>query len=236
MKNILKAFVITILFASCQKELVNEDKPQISFLVKTFTETRNGVVTTTNFNYDSEGKVTSTTSSSGENKFFKYTSNSFTAITYNGTVLLSTDVYYLNNNLLLVDSAVHFGKTDTTSTKYIYDGNRLLVQVKDYKIVNSQSTLSKTTTAEYDGNGNVAREYNTNNTQISYVYTNFPYTLNVGLIYSTTNKNLIKTSTYTGAINTVLNYSYTFDSSNRLTNETVVDNNGKTIVVKDYTY
>lgn len=235
MKNILKGFAVLILFASCQKELAVDEKLQISFLVKTAQETRNGVVTTTNFTYDNNGRVVTATSTSGENKLYNYSSNSFTVTTYKGTALSKTDVYYLNS-LMLVDSAVHFGLTDTTSTKYTYDANKQLIQVKDYRVVNSQSTLTKTDTAEYDGNGNISREYTTNNVQISYEYTQFPYTLNVGLIYVTTNKYLLKTSTYTGIINTVLNFSYTFDSSNRLTNQTVVDNTGNTIVIEDYTY
>ncbi|MGI8634373.1 MAG: hypothetical protein ACR2KZ_03115, partial [Segetibacter sp.] len=65
--------------------------------------------------------------------------------------------------------------------------------------------MTKTTTAEYDANGNVSREYNTNNNQISYTYTNILYNLDAGLIYLTHNTNFIKTSTFSGYLNMVLN-------------------------------
>src|SRR6478672_573532 len=173
MQNILKVSLLLIFFASCQKELEVDkiDKiDKVSFLIKTATDTRNGVSITTNYRYDTQGRVISTTSTSGENRIYNYSSNSYEVKIFNGTVASGSETYYLNN-LPRVDSAVFAGKTDTTARKYTYNGQNWLVQEKDYNIKNGQPILVKTTIAEYDANGNVSREYNTNNNQISYTYT-----------------------------------------------------------------
>jgi len=238
MQNILKVSLLLIFFASCQKELELDkiDKiDKVSFLIKTATDTRNGVSITTNYRYDTQGRVISTTSTSGENRVYNYSSNSYEVKIFNGTVASGSETYYLNN-LPRVDSAVFAGKTDTTARKYIYNGQNWLVQEKDYNIKNGQPILVKTTIAEYDANGNVSREYNTNNNQISYTYTDLLFNLNAGLIYFGNNKNFIKTSTYSGYLNSTFSYNYKFDNDDRLINETVVDQDGKIILTEDYTY
>ncbi|GEO08151.1 hypothetical protein [Segetibacter aerophilus] len=220
------------------KDSVSIPVEDTSFLVKHYIEKRGNQVDEYDFNYDSKGRLISRISTSGNTKYvYRYNSdNTFTVDYYKGAILASREQYFLNSQNL-VDSIIqiNYATKDTTSEKNTYN-NSSLVQVKEYTIKNGSSVLTNTTTAEYDANGNVTREYSTYGNQIAYQYTNLPYNLNIGLNYFSRNKNLIQTSTYSGSRNLVLKHTYTFDSHNRLTSETVTDSNGNMIVTKIYSY
>lgn len=265
MKRLFIILVVFVLFQSCAKEYSFEGgrardtlliitpnidtaqrpvvdsalKDTTSFLVKKYVEKRGNTSEEYNFSYDGQGRLVSKISVTGSNRFiYQYNGdNTFTMDFFKGSTLSTRQIFYLNN-LNLVDSLVeiNYDRKDTVSEKYIYNVNRLLVQVREYDIVNTRSVLKNTTTAEYDTNGNVTKEYNTNNNQIAYQYTNLPFNLNIGLNFFSRNTNLIQTSTYSGSRNLVLTHSYTFDNLKRLTSETVTDANGNIVVVKLYSY
>jgi hypothetical protein len=257
MKIIFVSIIFFVLFQSCEKEYSFEGRPltadtlltatpvidtalkDTSFLVRRYTEKRGNNFQEYNFSYDSQDRLVSKISVSGTSQFiYQYnTNNTFTVDFFNGSLLSTRELYYINN-FNLVDSLVRidYGTKDTTSEKYIYNVNKQLVQEKEYDIVNFHPVLTNNTTAEYDSNGNVTREYNTYGNIITYQYTSFPYNLDIGLNYFSRNKNLIQTSTYTGSTNVVLKYSYNFDNYKRLISETVTDTNGNIIVIKTYGY
>jgi YD repeat-containing protein len=258
MTKIFIAVSLFAIFSSCKKEVAfnNPAAPSTdttvtnttttnttnstntkAFLVKNSVATINNSSDEYNYLYDDQGRLLSRISPTGENKYiYKYNSdNSFTMDFFKNDVLSLHDLYYVND-LKFIDSTVriNYDTKDTTTKKNIFDANKLLVQVKEYNLVNGSSVLTNTTTAEY-ANGNVTREYNTNNNQIQYEYTNDLFTLNVGLIYNTRNKNLIKTATYSGFYNKVVSYSSTFDSLNRITSVTAKEG-GNTISITIYNY
>jgi hypothetical protein len=257
MKNFLVISVLFVFFCSCAKEYSYEGgrrpdssvflPPAIkdsavkdtSSLVKHYTEKRGSQVDEYDFHYDSQGRLISKISTSADAQYiYRYNSdNTFTMDFFKGGLLSVHEKYYLNKQNL-VDSMVqiNYETKDTSSVKNIYNTSKLLVQVKDYSIKSGIPVLTKTTLADYDANGNVTREYNTNGNQIAYEYSNLPYNLNIGLNYFSRNTNLYITSTYSGARNVVLKHSYIFDDENRLTSETVIDSNGNVIVTKTYGY
>lgn len=224
---------------TAQKPVSDSTLKDTSFLVKNYVEKRGNTIEEYNFSYDSEGRLVSKISATGINRFiYQYNAdNTFTMNFFKGSTLSVHQIYYLNN-YNLVDSLVtiNYDTKNTISEKYLYNANKLLVEVKEYNIVNARSVLTNTTTAEYDANGNVTKERNAYNNQISYQYTSLPYNLNIGLNFFSRNKNLVQTSTYSGSRNMVLNHSYTFDNFKRLTSETVTDANGDIVMIKKYSY
>ncbi|HSU49814.1 MAG TPA: hypothetical protein VLJ41_04475 [Segetibacter sp.] len=250
MKKFFVAASLLGIFSSCAKE-VAVDNPVVrpadttvtnintnnstntntsTFLVKSSITVANNTTDEYSYEYDTQGRLLVKISPSGDNKaVYKYnTDNTFTMDFFKNGVLSIHELSFVND-LKFIDSTIHisYDTKDTTTKKNIFDVNKLLVQVKDYSVVNSKSVLTRTTTAEYIG-GNVAREYSSNNNQIQYEYTTDLFSLNVGLIYNTRNKNLIKTATYSGFYNKVVNYSNTFDSLNRITSTTTKE--GTTII------
>jgi YD repeat-containing protein len=124
---------------------------------------------------------------------------------------------------------------DTTTEKYIYDANKLLVQYKEYDVINKRSELTSTTSYQYDANRNITKE-TTGSSQISYeYYPNFVNTLNLGDVYFSRNSNLTKTTTYSGSFSQTLNHTYTFDTMNRITSEKITVSSGE-VVIRSYTY
>jgi hypothetical protein len=252
---VLGVFLSVLSFSSCQKEVTGEivgstDSTNVpgsptgnaAFRVKTYTEDvtspQGQFVSTYNLSYDTQGRLSNLVSSSGADRYV-YTydlNNTFILDIFSNNVLSVHQLSYLNS-YKLVDSTVQYNITtgDTTTEKYIYDANKLLVQYKEYDVINKRSELTSTTSYQYDANRNITKE-TTGSSQISYeYYPNFVNTLNLGDVYFSRNSNLTKTTTYSGSFSQTLNHTYTFDTMNRITSEKITVSSGE-VVIRSYTY
>lgn len=251
-QQIFVAAVVILILSSCQKEATNDidtstQNPSTNLTkVKTYTEdaTSNGghYVETFNLTYDGNNRLLSliSTSNPGNKLVYQYNAdNTYTMDIYEGGVLSIHELFFVNN-LPFVDSTLQFDapRKDTTTEKYIYNSNKQLVTLKEYDYSKATgSTLLNQVNYQYDNAGNQVKELHKTAT-ITYDY--YPDRLNnlfVGLIYFQQSKNLLKTTTYIvpGALNEVINHTYTFDSSDRVTSEKAVDSNGD-VSIKSYTY
>ncbi len=146
------------------------------------------------------------------------------------------EVFFLNSNSL-VDSTFQYNDTfDSTTEKYIYNNAKQLVTLKEYDYsLLTGGVLSNTTNYKYDGNGNQISAMD-DYSATYYDYTALANTLVIGAPYFPTNKNLVKTSTYSFGVTTIiLNHTYTFDGNNRLSSEKITDGAAYTLI-KTYTY
>ena len=264
MKSLIAAVCILLFVTSCQKEISAVDKPSgkndstpvkvdtipvkvdtvpvkvdtVSFLVKSSYEKRGTVIEEFNYSYDAKGRVTSKVSPTGTSKIL-YTynaNNTFTVDGFSNDILTSRQVNYINS-FGFVDSIVQYAK-DTIAVKLDYDANKLPTVEKQYRIANSKPTLTNSITTEYNSAFNTTKDYDMYGNQITYdYYTAYPNSLNEGLIYYTKNRNLVKTSVHTSNRTTqTLNYTYTFDSSNRITGVIINDSNGVNVTTRKYFY
>jgi hypothetical protein len=245
MKKIAIALWVFVSLCSCQKELSFDTLPPISdtssgtphvpnnFLVKT------SVIQgeESNYYYDSKDRVTSIVSASGNKSVFQYNSNNTCTIdNFIGSSLTGHELYFINS-YGFVDSFVKYGK-DTTAARYIFDANKLPITKKEYKIVSSRSNLVNTITIEYNSEFNTTRVHDVFNNELTYdYYNNYPNSLNMGFVYLFKNRNLVKTTTIKARVFTgVLSHTYTFDSLNRITSETITNSNTGESEIKKYGY
>ena len=156
---------------------------------------------------------------------------------YNSNQLSVHEKFWLNS-ISLVDSTFQYDDTqDTTTEKYFYDPNHLLTTVNNYDYANSVSTLSNQTQYSYDNNGNALTQADFSGTT-SFTYdTNLPYTLSLGQPYLSVPKYFIKTasSDASGSLVTATHY-YTFDSNNRLIQDSAYISGVDAIAIKSYGY
>jgi len=234
-----------IFIFSCSKSNSSSSNSN-STKVKTYTEdvrstTLGNSVTTYNLNYDASGRILSMlpASGSGIKQVYTYGSgNTYTLDLYNGAVLNVHEIFYINGQSL-IDSSFQYNNTNDTSTeKYIYDSNNLLIKYKNYNYSTaSGSTLTDVTNYQLDSYGNTvdATDYNS---VINYsYYSNLANTLDLGQVYKTKSYNLIQTTTYTSASTGSFSAteSYGFDSQSRLIKDTSLVSTGDTLI-RSYTY
>jgi len=240
--KILLAIIIAISFTSCQKEKSNNPNNPAASKVKTYTEdvTEGGThsVITFDVTYDASNRPVSliSESSPGDKFVLQYGTGSFTLDLYNSNVASVHEVSFLNSNSF-IDSTFQYNDTnDSTTEKYIYNSAKQLITLKeyDYTKVNG-AQLSNTTSYTYDTNGNPVSE--TDDFSVTtYEYTTLVNNLVFVPSFLPVPKNLVKTTTVTsGGSSSVLNHTYTFDGSNRLTTDKTTDDNGD-ILIKTYTY
>jgi hypothetical protein len=178
-------------------------------------------------------------SSPGDKFIYQYNSNNtYTLDLYNSNILSIHEVFFINSSLSLFDSTFQYNDTKDSSTeKYIYDSNKQLVTLKQYyySAVNG-AVLWNTHNYSYDTYGNMIQDTD-NTTTVSYTYYgNLLNTLLIGSVYETQNKYLVKTTSFQSGGNIIaINYTYTFDSSNRVTSQKAVASNGD-VIIKTYTY
>jgi YD repeat-containing protein len=245
MKNLsfLSGLMLAVSLFSCKKS--NNTSTSSSSLPKTYTEDlRSSAIsslTTYDLTYDSKNRLTGMTAIPAPsilNFVYQYpTANTVTLDMYNSGQLSIHENFWLNS-FSLVDSTFQYDNTsDTTTEKYIYDGNHLLTEVDNYDYFGSVSTLSNQTQYTYDNNGNAITQTDYSGTTSFTYYSNLPYTLSVGQPYISVPKYFIKTtsSNSSGSPVTATHY-YIFDSSNRLTQDSAYVSGVDAILVKTYTY
>ena len=237
----------TLLLSSCKKDNSSSNSGSSS-LPKTYTEiVRNATIgnssTTYDLTYDSKNRLIGVTSIPAPpvlNFVYTYPSgNSYTLDLYDNGSLGVHEIFLLNN-LSKVDSTFQYDDSqDTTTEKYIYDANKLLVQLKTYDYSAGIAVLTNTTNYSYDANGNATLYVDDQgNTTANTFYTDQPNSLTLGQTFLPQNANLLKTTTLTTSSYTeTASHYYSFDSNNRVIQDSAVI--GGYIVatgIKNYTY
>ena len=241
-KSIFSVLMIAVilLLASCKKD---SETATPSTQVKTYTEDVTSSAThmavTYNVSYDGNGRITALESTTGNNKFV-YTYP--TATTYSMEIIesnaLSIHVDFFLNSFSLVDSSLQYNDThDSTTEKYNYNSAKQIISLKSYNYSKlNGSILDEMHTYTYDANGNQVKDISSSGSVVTSDYSTTANTLSFGLPYNYVPPFLVqKTTTVKGGSTVVINYTYTFDSSNRITSEKDIYSTGE-VVIKTYTY
>jgi YD repeat-containing protein len=245
MKNTLFALAIltTLIVSSCSKS--NDNNNPVVTLPKTYTEdirsSAFNSLTTYNLTYDGNYRLVSMVAVPDPPvaKFiFQYpTSLTVTMDMYTGATLSIHENFWLNA-ASFADSTLQYNDTqDTTTEKYIYNANNLLLKVNSYDYHTSGTTLSKTTTYNYDANGNATTQTDNPGGIITFTYYVTLNTFSIGNSFIPQPKNLVRSATLDngGTPITTMHY-YGFDSNNRLIKDTITVSGSDLVVLKSYTY
>ena len=248
MKNAFLCLVLAAAFflSSCKKDN-SASNPNSSSQPKTYTEDiRSSIIgnslTTYDLTYDANGRLTALAAiPSPPSINFVYTypaANTVTMDLYEGGVLNIHEIMWLNSSSYL-DTTYQYDNTgDTTTEKYIYNGNKQLIQAIIYNYSTSGTSIYNTTSYTYDNLGNAISSEDLLGNMISYsYYSNLPNTLRIGQSFLPQAVNCIKTEILNsnGTIETVNHY-YTFDTSNRLKEDSTYTAEVNLIAIKSYTY
>ena len=247
--SISKILLSCLLFfacISCQKQIDSQDPdpviPPSGERIKTYTEdytaSSGHYVTTYNLSYDASGKIISLVSatSPGDRFEYKYATGMVTLDLYNANVLAIHELLFLNSNSFIDSTVADNGPDDSTSEKYEYNAAKQLTKLTSYNILGGAHTVDDVSNYFYDGNGNQIKEVSKYFVTTYDYYPNLKNPITFQSPFLPTPTLLIKTTTNTnGGTVVVLNHTYTFDSSNRLSTEKVVADNGE-ILIKTYTY
>jgi YD repeat-containing protein len=248
MKNpiLLSAFLGIFTFVSCKKDN-NTTNTNSSALPKTYTEdirssAIGNSVTVYNLTYDPNNRIISMDATPAPPVLqFQYayaSDNTYTMNLYSYGSLSIHEKFWVNTTSLM-DSTFQYNDTeDTTTEKYLYNTDKQLLQIKEYDYSNAVSVLSNTTSYTYDANGNPITESDDQGKLITYdYYTDLTNTLTMGAVYTYHSKNLIKTATtQSGGSQVTATHFYSFDSSNRLTRDSITTTVADLTVIKSYTY
>ena len=236
------SYLLAILsLTACSKD--NSAPKQGFSLPQTYTEdVRSSVVgnsiTTYNLSYDGQGRLLEMTSTSSPTfkTSYQYSGSSYTSDMYNNGVLQIHEMYWLNS-ASLVDSTLQYNNTqDTTTERYIYDVNKALIQKTQYEYHQVGAIPISVTSYTYDNSGNLVSESTNTGTSTQYTYTNLP-NANFYQTYFPQSKYLVNTATISvGGFLKTATHSYSFDSNNRLSRDSVYTTGTDLIVVKSYTY
>ena len=128
---------------------------------------------------------------------------------------------------------------DTSSQKYLYDGNQQIITLKEYNYATvTGSVLTETTTYQYDNTSDLLKVTSDTNV-VTYSYANNTINnLNMGLNYYKQGKYLPDNVTETSSISSFTEtgvHTYTFDSQKRLIMDKLTTNNGL-VATKQYYY
>jgi hypothetical protein len=236
------------LFTACKKSNSNngtviDSKYKLKTYIEDGTQSSLGIVDSFAVTYDANNRITGLTSLP-VSTLYTYSSNSFTVdVLENGQPSIH-EIDYLNSSSL-VDSSFQYNNTnDSTTEKYIYNGSQLVTQ-KEYsysKVTGSQIEGQDDYT--YDNNGNIIKDVNSDGmgniyTVSTVTYTTTPITVNLGPVYLPVNAKYLQASKTVkdafGNIQETATFTYTFDSSGRVTQETDTISDGE-VFIKKYIY
>ena len=241
-----------LVFASCKKETSldtganggggtgNTTASRPKTYTEDVTDANGHLAVTFNLTYDASKRVTGLVSQTdpGTKFVYSYSSSSlFKMDIFDAGTLSIHEEFYLNSNGQ-PDSTFQYNDTgDSTTEKYIYNPAKQLTLLKNYIYTKAAGSVFDFATAyQYDSNGNVSKETD------GFTVTTFDYTSIANPLinlspFTFTYPKLVKTTTISsGGVTTVLNHTYTFDSTNRLTSEKIADNGNTIVVIKSYTY
>ena len=246
-KPLLATAIALCLFAACKK---NDDGSgsnggflRLSSYIE---ETHIGTNTqkdTFAVTYDNQGRLTSLVSPALKFQYAYNGNTSFTLDLFENGALSIHEISFINAGLH-VDSTFQYNNThDTTTEKYVYNGalattkttydythaGGAVVDFRDTYTYDNNSNVTKD--VQDDGNGNIQQT-------TTYTYTDKAIQISINPSYMPIGKNLPATATVTDGSGIPIGkvtYTYVFDNSGRLTQETDTQDNGS-YVVKTYNY
>lgn len=234
----LVAFLL-ITIASCKKDS-GSDPSGGGLQLKTYTETFNSAwgnqKVVFNVSYDNEGRITNLNSTSGYKIMFSYKPSEYTMDIYALGQIQIHETFFIINGL--IDSTLQTdGEGSVTSEKYIYNDKKQLVQLYQYSL-DGTPYLESVTTTTYDANGNAVKTVESDGTVTTYEYyadkvNNVPDIIPAPY----KNTNLVKRSTVDYGFNdvTTVDFTYTFDSKQRISTISQVSSDGES-GVQQFTY
>ena len=254
-KNALLVIVTISLFA-CKKDGGGNSNSSLAGNVKTKIETYqfgNGPLNsdTFDFSYDSQIRLTTMVARSGKLKFnYTYLSNNITKFDmYETGNVLSIHEDYFNNSNGTIDSTFQYNNTKDSSTeKYTYNSSNQLIKLQRYDYsINGGSIPARKDEYTYDAIGNMIsdKEYfqSTLNNIETYSYTNYSNSFLIGTTWIqpfSTKLPLQKIKSFPTSTDIYTSdFSYIFDSNNRVATETQkVSRNGtlQATAINYYTY
>jgi hypothetical protein len=229
---------------SCSKEESVNNGSNSKNRIKTYTEAVNipGVFQyseTFNLFYDDKNRVTRMQSTTRPDTKFEYTYSSdhfVMEIIVSGQMSIH-NTFYLNGNSL-VDSSVQYDNNhDTTVTKYVYNNNKQLIQQRIYTYTTIMgASLDEMINYTYDANGLMIKEIDADG-ETTYKYEKvINNNVNIGAPYMPLPVRLpTQTIHESGGDTETIDYTYNFDSSNRLISQLAVSSEGGTSTLT-YTY
>ena len=231
---------LVFFFASCSKNDSTEDIPKTD-KIKTYTETIKSTFlgnysTTYLLTYDQDGRLSKMSDQTiPTNKFeFTYKPGGFAFdIFTSGDVIIHEDVFV---NGALIDSTIQYNdEGDTTSEKYVYNGN-LLVKLNEYMHMSQGPVLDNVTTYTYNADESLNTETDGYYT-ITYSYAGEVWnTLNLFPVLHSPSRRLPSKETYTsGGEQIIIDHTYAFDTQKRLVSDHAVVSSGDEIT-KTFTY
>ncbi len=249
-KIILFAAVIAVALSSCQKEAGNTPQlPTESIKVRTYTEDIRSAyygnsVTTYNLSYDASDRLTGMADNANPgNKFvFAYpTASKYTFDLFMDNAF-ELHVDYLLDGQSRVDSSFQFVNTgDTMTEKYSYDaaGRVSMLRQYDYSTISGIS-LEITSHYTYDGAGNLVKAEDSEGYVDTFEYYADKVYLTPQIIPALVpgeKASLVKKMTLAedGTLLGTIDYTYTFDSKDRISTTRQETSDGD-VVVKMYTY
>lgn len=256
MKNAFYIYLLIVLIltgTSCQKEFSSSSPNTTidsSSLLKTFSETYSTGVTsstsvTFNVQYGANKQIIGLISTSNPADKFVFTfplATKYTQDIFAGDTLVIHEDFYTNNNSFL-DSTYQYNDTrDTSAEKYFYNANNQVVSMNEYQFTNGQSELINTINYSYNSDGDMVSATGTDLSTETYTYyTDAAYVtpLVTGILNINSFKKMHLPKTYSlssnGILISTLNYTYIFDTKNRITFDKATANDG-TSLTKAYTY
>lgn len=248
MKTALLAITACIIVLSSCKKDASSSPAANSYRLKSYTDAvtqpnNSHSVDTFNFSYDDSGRVASIISSTGVKDVYTYPGNNdYIMDVYVANKLNFQEHSFFNSKFLRDSFFTYSPGYDTVTSKFFYNAASQLVQWKYYDYSQRYGLMLSTTNYTYDASGNMIKSSNTEGNVVTYeYYTDLSYVMpevSGSLSPGTAKKmNLVKkmTLTYSTYPGSTRDYTYTFDSNNRISTQKFVSSDG-TVVVRTFTY
>lgn len=248
MKNLstLLAAALVLFLFSCSKDN-SAPNANSAFLPKTYTEDiRSSVVgnstTTYTLTYDGHSRVvtlTATPAPPSLNFVYTYPSNTTATLDmYDHGTLSIHENFWVNSASFLDTTFQYDNEGDTTTERYVYNGNNQLMQIIEYSYTSSGTTVTNVTDYTYDSQGNIISTLDMLGKAITYTYyTDLPNNFIMGPTFLPQPAYFLKKVALNdgGTMATTTHY-YTFDSQKRLTTDSTSIEEFDFTGVKTYTY
>ena len=245
-KIILPVLFLSVTFFSCKKNNTDTAVPGTTIpKVKTYTIGGDNVA----YTYDAQGRILTRVNTASNWKYeYSYTANTATENYFVGITLSTSKVYDLNADGLVTKETYTLPAASVPyKSIYMYNANK---QVATVVRSNSLNTNTSTETNFYTGitldSSQTTFSYNNNLYRFWYTYytdkTNSIAYKNQGyLFWAETAAMPLKKQTSIFRTNGIFNtqvddYTYTFDTENRITKRTIITAGGGGTSVNDITY
>jgi hypothetical protein len=238
---------VLFFFSSCKKDTnnstANSGVNKLRLYIEDGRNSPAGVIDSFTVTYDADNRLTGLVSPALKT-LYTYSSNSFTCDLYENNVISIHYIAFINAQSL-VDSTFQYDNTgDTTTEKYVYNG-KILERLTDYNYAASVSQIETQDDYVYDASGNLTTDTQSDGfgdifTITSYTYSTDPLNISVRPFYfGLQSKDFPASISQTdggGNPTDAVTFSYTFDSSGRVTTETDDDTYYVYTAIKTYVY